>query len=582
MATFFDDASLVMIPSGIKESKLYSIKPTDGSGDFTFSRGTDTATRVNASGLIEKERGNQLLQSNQFSNASWLKEIGASVTSGQSGYDGTNNAWLLNTDGTQYARLRQTLSSSGVKTFSLYAKAGTLDWIGLYNGGGTGSAFFDLSNGVTGNIGSGAINASIISIGGGWYRCEYAFSESITDIRIYLTGANGTFTTTAGNIYIQDAQLEQGLVATDYIETTTAAVYEGITDNLPRLDYSGGASCPSLLLEPSRTNTLARSEYPSTSTFILVNGGYTWIYNQINSPEGLQNAAKWAANGTGGIVGCYANISVTSGNSYSFSVYAKAGDHNFIQLQNGGAGSKSNTYTNFDLVNGTKSDGADVDSSFIEPIGNDGWYRCGISFSVTSTGTSNVSIDIVDDLTATRNGTFTGSIGDYFYAWGFQLEAGSYPTSYIPTYGTSASRAKDTINQNIQTITSGLTEGTLFIEFEKPNTGENNDLMRLRGSGTLGRAYIYNNGLGFAADWGTSQNFTIGENTKGAWRLDSLSSGVEFLNGVKGSGASGTAWSDIRILRFNADGNGGVLKIKKILFFPTALTDAECITLTTL
>ena len=147
---------------------------------------------------------------------------------------------------------------------------------------------------------------------------------------------------------------------------------------------------------------------------------------------------------------------------------------------------------------------------------------------------------------------------------------------------TAASRAKDTINQNIQTITSGLTEGTLFIEFEKPNTGENNDLMRLRGSGTLGRAYIYNNGLGFAADWGTSQNFTIGENTKGAWRLDSLSSGVEFLNGVKGSGASGTAWSDIRILRFNADGNGGVLKIKKILFFPTALTDAECITLTTL
>ena len=66
MATTYDKASLVMIPSGVKESKLYSIKPTDGSGDFTFSRGTDTATRVNSSGLIEKERGNEILQSNQF------------------------------------------------------------------------------------------------------------------------------------------------------------------------------------------------------------------------------------------------------------------------------------------------------------------------------------------------------------------------------------------------------------------------------------------------------------------------------------------------------------------------------------
>ena len=66
MASLYDSASLVMIPSGVKESKLYSIKPTDGTGDFTFTRGTDTATRVNSAGLIEKETQNLLLQSNQF------------------------------------------------------------------------------------------------------------------------------------------------------------------------------------------------------------------------------------------------------------------------------------------------------------------------------------------------------------------------------------------------------------------------------------------------------------------------------------------------------------------------------------
>ena len=52
---------------------------------------------------------------------------------------------------------------------------------------------------------------------------------------------------------IQDAQLELGLVATDYIETGTSAAQSGILEDMPRLDYSGGASCPSLLLEPQRS-----------------------------------------------------------------------------------------------------------------------------------------------------------------------------------------------------------------------------------------------------------------------------------------------------------------------------------------
>jgi hypothetical protein len=136
LVSLYDAASLWMTPSGAEDGKLFSQLPTDGSGDFTFSRGSNlAATRVGADGLIEKGRENLLLQSNTFSNASWLKELGTSITIGQSGYDGSSDAWLLDTDGTQFSRLRQTLSSNGVQTFSIYAKAGTLDWIGLYNGG---------------------------------------------------------------------------------------------------------------------------------------------------------------------------------------------------------------------------------------------------------------------------------------------------------------------------------------------------------------------------------------------------------------------------------------------------------------
>jgi hypothetical protein len=59
--SFYTDASLVLIPSGIKDQKVYCAKPVDGSGDLTFTRSNDTATRVNSSGLIEKVRTNLLI-----------------------------------------------------------------------------------------------------------------------------------------------------------------------------------------------------------------------------------------------------------------------------------------------------------------------------------------------------------------------------------------------------------------------------------------------------------------------------------------------------------------------------------------
>jgi hypothetical protein len=44
--------SLALIPSGYKASKVYSVLPTDGTGDFDFTR-SGNATRVNSEGLIE-------------------------------------------------------------------------------------------------------------------------------------------------------------------------------------------------------------------------------------------------------------------------------------------------------------------------------------------------------------------------------------------------------------------------------------------------------------------------------------------------------------------------------------------------
>jgi hypothetical protein len=50
--SLLDNASLFLTPNAYKEGKLYSVIPSDGSGDFTFTRAT-TATRVNSDGLVE-------------------------------------------------------------------------------------------------------------------------------------------------------------------------------------------------------------------------------------------------------------------------------------------------------------------------------------------------------------------------------------------------------------------------------------------------------------------------------------------------------------------------------------------------
>jgi len=250
--SFYNKSSLLTIPTAYKQGKLYSVKPDDGSGDFNFTRST-SATRVNEAGLIEKARENLLLQSNQF-DTTWQPIGVITATGGQAGYDGSNDAWLLEKDANSYRRIDQPVTSSGVVTFSLYAKAGTLSELNLRVSGSGDRAEFNLLTGTIGIIAGAYIDAKMESVGNGWYRCSITRDESITSVQIYVDWAQ----TIAGNIYIQDAQLEQGLVATDYIETTTSTVSTGIVENVPRIDYSSGT--PALLLEPQRTNLIKYSE----------------------------------------------------------------------------------------------------------------------------------------------------------------------------------------------------------------------------------------------------------------------------------------------------------------------------------
>jgi len=593
--SFFETASLVYIAdfaaasasavsgSGNNTGKAYSIKPTDGSGDFDFERGSDiTATRVNSSGLIEKGRGNFLLQSNNF-DTTWAKS-NSSVTSGQSGYDGSNNAWLLETTAAS-GILAQTTSILGVHTFSFYAKKGTVDYAAFFaieSGGLHPRAWFNLSNGTIPNS-NHIIDATISDIGGGWYRCSATFNKAVTIVRIYPTNTSNAFAVGAGeNIYIQDAQLEQGLVATDYIETTTAPLRAGLLEDEPRFDYHNSASatpntCPSLLLEPERTNLIDHSEYFEGLSLV---GPPTLTLEDISSPEGVANAysivKRSATDNSDRVQQSLGGL----GTNHVFSIFLKlkstTDTFNVRLANNAGERVEAVVSTDGTMVVGGSTTATNYD---IENYGN-GWYR--LWMETTTDATSNF-YQLFTNITNT-------SVGEcYFY--GAQAEEGSYPTSYIPTYGTAATRVMD-YAESSTSLSIGGSEFCAYYEIdtkiiprESSNTffriefGSNSHFIGIKGSSnsinnmyTLQTLGNYSETMGNVTEIGVVK-FLI-----------NYSNGVGdlFVNSTKyASVISGPATGNT-INNAELRGSGYSHDCKQLLLFPTSLSDDDCATLTTL
>ena len=467
-----------------KEGSLlgYAVNDTNNkysAKEFTFGRGTNlSATRIGQTGLIEKGRENVLLQSNQF-DTTWGSN-GITLTGGKLGYDGSNNAWLAEKSN-QSTRVEQNISGSGVTTFSAYLKAGTLNWsiLNIQNV----SQYYDLENGVLGTTsgtGSLRIDFGMEAVGNGWYRCFATTNQSYSIVRIYPATANNNNSGTSGNIYIQDAQLEQGLVASPYIPTTTTTAQAGVLENTPRLNYTTGVANPYLLLEPSRTNLVVQSEYPSSNTtsgYPYVRGGATAIYNYGISPEGLQNSTLISgSNGNNGVQVNLTSSAINQDWSYSFYIKGTLGETINLRFETSPYASQSQEYITF----------------------TGDWQRIErtISYNATAHTSKHLYITFLSASTATQ-----------FEIYGLQAEANaSYATSYIPTYSTSATRAADTCYKTDASDVIGQTEGTIYWNFKSDNTslykrfalsdGTTNNwiFVGMEENGGLVRGYIRNNG----------------------------------------------------------------------------------------
>ena len=124
--------------------------------------------------------------------------------------------------------------AGALHTITVKAKAGSRTWLwirGPQGGSRNDSAYFDLTNGVVGNVNSLAQHASIASLGDGWYLCSVSFWTTINSqyaVCIGPASANGTYAylgNGTGYIDFKDAQLTQSAGVTDFIATNGIQTY---------------------------------------------------------------------------------------------------------------------------------------------------------------------------------------------------------------------------------------------------------------------------------------------------------------------------------------------------------------------
>jgi hypothetical protein len=346
--------------------------------------------------------------------------------------------------------------------------------------------------------------------------------------------------------------------ATTATRVNSAGLIESVAVNVPRLDYTD-STCPSILVEPRRTNLVLRSQEFDNGEWST--SDVTVTANTTISPSGLQDADTINAIELEQRIN--QAITVVANTKYTFSFYAKKGTMTTPK------------YSIFDLSNGAF---ILTQINYSSLVNASTWSRITATFT-TPAGCTSIGIYPI-------NGASTGTI----FLWGAQLEAGSYATSYIPTVASAVTRNADVISKTGISSLIGQTEGTFYLDINLKNIPINNSYIFLRNAGVtnyLGLR-ILNGFVGFETVTGGSPqtyiSYSISETgtikVAMAYKLNDF---VFYINGIQiGVDNSATVPAcDILDLNFDAPPSNA-FGIKTTALWKTRLTNAELAELTTL
>jgi len=548
MSDLLNSASLVMIPSGYKEDVVYSQIPTDGSGDLSFTRASN-GTRINSAGLVEVCPWNLAQYSEDF-NTGWTLANVTVTANDITAPNGTLTADKL-TISSNGNDVKQTISvlPNTVYTWSFYVYGGTAL--------GQQGRFYDNTNST--NIEYYNYSSSVVL--GAWVKIERTFTtpSGCYEIQAWVLAA----TSTIGTMWAWGCQLNIGSTAKPYFPTTDRL-------NVPRLTYqNGGGGCPSLLLEKQSTNLATYSEDATQWNTGSNVGSITRTANNTTSPDGTQNADKvqFPAVGSGSEYAVLFFPFTASATTYTGSVWLKG--------ENGGE---------VVWINFTK-DGVNYTQTLCTLTTS--WQRFTLSSTLTS-GADNFQIGV-----DTRDSAESAKPAQTIYVWGRQLEASSYPTSYIPTTSASATRVADACYKTGISSLIGQTEGSVFFDFTVDTiSAQTNDpvLWYMKDGGT-GERYVelYSDGRLIYLEYNgatiatiTKTGLTIGRHKCAiGYANDDM---VFYVDGVQiGTDVSGTpsGFSTFGLQYYNAT-YSGQQKVNQVILFPTRLTNAELASLTTI
>ena len=431
---------------------------------------------------------------------------------------------------------------------------------------------------------NGARKVDILASASGVYNHTFlATADGVPELRILLQGASSG-TATIDNISLKQFTLDD--------PDDPLLIYNHF-DNEPRIDFDPvTGDRKGLLIEEARTNLITDSEVldadsseysgknlsatdPGIQDGTLAPDGVTQAYFSLESDALTSQERRLEVD----------NFLPTTSTTYTLSVFAKVKTDHVRRLgfRGFGAGSQ-NTYPVFDLVNGTVVNaGSSWSNTQIEDYGN-GWYRCSSTVATASANSPLLHI-LADD--ADGSGTFyVGDTEGGLYLWGLQVEEGSFPTSYIPTSGSTVTRSVDVASIATSAFGFNEDEGTVFAEGRtssslisalftiNDNSVNNRISQRLTGS----------NVQAFIMDGGTAQasinvsNHIIGSFSKSALtyqenNFNNASQGTLGTADTSGTVASSLTQIELGTSRSPSNMLNG--HIKKLQYFPRRLSDTE-------